>query len=166
MAETGKHITKLRKTLNGHRAAATFACGGQVASKLNGPQDMFMLYEDTNGEAYRINFPASQEELKALTMNCDPATFGVLKEEKLDLDYRSAWKLDNTKFLTSFHPADTDVMEMMTNLLFPPTLIGVQPFIVAELYKLNVRFLYFIPDKRSTKDRSIGSNHMLTLLVE
>lgn len=85
-------------------------------------------------------FPASVEDLDCLTKNCDIATFGVLKEEKLDLDYRSAWKLDNKKFLTSFHPFDSDVMEIVSNILLPtPVNVGGRESLVyAELYKLNV----------------------------
>ena len=103
-------------------------------------RDLFLLYEDKHNQTHRINFPASTEDLERLTNNCDTATFGVLKEEKLDLGYRSAWKLDNTKFLASFHPSDSDVMEMISDILLPTpvNLGGRQSLIFAELYKLNV----------------------------
>ena len=100
MVDTDTCIAELTGALHGQRAAATFACGGEVSNEPR--QDVFMLYEDRSGQAHRINFPASSEDLEILASNCDPATFGVLNEERLDVEYRSAWKLDKTKFLTSF----------------------------------------------------------------
>lgn len=96
MEGTRFHINKLENSLSGHKSAATFACGGKVNSKLSTStslKGLFLLYEDKHDQTQRIKFPASVEDLDCLTKNCDIATFGVLKEEKLDLDYRSAWKL-------------------------------------------------------------------------
>ena len=143
MEDTWSHLHELKNSLRGHRAAATFACGGKVNSKTSANsslEDLFLLYEDKHSQAHRINFPASAKDFEALTKNCDPATFGVLKEEKLDLDYRSAWKLDKTKFLTSFHPSDSDVMKMISYMLLPASanIDGRHSVILAELYKLNV----------------------------
>jgi len=137
MADTDTCIAELTDALDGQRAAATFACGGEVSNEPR--QDVFMLYEDRSGQAHRINFPASSEDLEILASNCDAATFGVLNEGRLDVEYRSAWKLDKTKFLTSFHPAECDIMELVRELLVPTAgNIGVQITIVTELYKLNV----------------------------
>jgi hypothetical protein len=146
MAETQGIVNQLSLALHGERAAPTFACGGKLTSEpgegnLYAPNqtDVFMLYEDRDGQAHRINFPASAHDLESLSSNCEPATFGLLGEEKLDLEYRSAWKLDKTKFLTSFHPADFDIMEIIRQLLVPTaTNISAQAAIVTDLYKLNV----------------------------
>jgi hypothetical protein len=143
-------IKRLAKTLDGEKATATFACGGAIVSKflpdgqdtVVAPSHPILFYEDKEGQAHKITFPASAEEMEKLSTDCDPATFGVGDEERLDTEYRSAWKLDNTKFATSFHPFDSEVMEVIKQLLFPGAIhLGViQPLIVAELYKLNVNF--------------------------
>jgi hypothetical protein len=103
------------------------------------PSNVFLFYEDKNSQTHRVNFPGSQG-LEKLASDCNPATFGVANEDRLDLDYRSAWMLGNTKFLTSFQPADSDIMEVVRQLLFPGAInISIcEPVIVAELYKLNV----------------------------
>jgi hypothetical protein len=154
MAETKEAqaalIKRLAETLDGEKATATFACGGAIVSKfvpdgqqtVVAPSHPILFYEDKNGQAHKITFPASVEEMEKLSTDCDPATFGVGGEDRLDTEYRSAWKLDNTKFATSFHPFDSEIMEVVKQLLFPGAIhLGViQPLIVAELYKLNVNF--------------------------
>lgn len=141
----------LADTLAGENATATFACGGTIVSKFvsagqqsgDAPAQPILFYEDKEGQAHKIMFPASAEDMGKLSADCDAATFGVGGKDRLDPEYRSAWKLDNTKFATSFHPFDNDIMEVVKQLLFPSTAIHIaplQPIIVAELYKLNVFF--------------------------
>jgi hypothetical protein len=140
-------LTRLAKSLAGEKAAATFACGGTIVSKLTDrddeiltPETPILFYEDKNGQCHKITFPGTPEEMEKLSSDCDPASFGVGTEERLDTEYRSAWKLDNTKFATSFHPFDSDIMDVVKQLLFSGAIhLGhLQPIIVAELYKLNV----------------------------
>src|SRR5579859_440914 len=141
---------RLERTLDGENATATFACGGKIASKLVEsndeaipPPNPILFYEDLAGQSHKVVFPASADEMENLARNCDPATFGVGGESRLDVEYRSAWKLDNSKFATSFHPFDSDIMEIIKQLLFFGAihLEPFQPIIVAELYKLNVPVL-------------------------
>jgi hypothetical protein len=141
-------IGLLADTLAGENATATFACGGTIASKFvpegqetaDAPAQPILFYEDKEGQAHKITFPASAEDMAKLSADCEAATFGVGGEDKLDTEYRSAWKLDNTKFATSFHPFDSDIMEVVKQLLFSSAIHidPFQPIIVAELYKLNV----------------------------
>jgi hypothetical protein len=140
-------LGRLAKTLKGEKATATFACGGELVSKLveSGqnvepvePSNPILFYEDKDGQSHKIVFPASNDELEHLVSGCEQATFGVGNEEKLDTKYRSAWKLDTTRFATSFHPFDSDIMEVVKHLLFSVNVGAFQPLIVAELYKLNV----------------------------
>ena len=72
--------------------------------------------------------------------NCEPAAFGFLEEEKLDIYHRSALKLNKCRFLTSFQPAEIDIMEVIKQILFPSVIDNesLQLYSVAELYKLNV----------------------------
>lgn len=104
--------------------------------------------------------------MEKLVSDCDPATFGVGNEDRLDVEYRSAWKLDNSKFASSFHPFDSDMMEVVKQLLFSGAVhLGVnEPVIVAELYKLNVLSLFTnISNVRFTKVLMINSSLMWTL---
>jgi hypothetical protein len=143
-------LNRLESTLDGQNATATFACGGKLTSKFVEsndhpipPSNPILYYDDHVGQPHKVIFPASQDEMEKLATNCDPATFGVGGESRLDLDYRSAWKLDNTKMATSFHPFDSDIMEIIKQFLFSGamSLEPFQPIIVAELYKLNVHSL-------------------------
>jgi hypothetical protein len=140
-------LTRLAKSLAGEKASATFACGGTMLSKLTeseketiAPENPILFYEDKTGQCHKITFPGTPEEMEKLSSDCDPASFGVGTEERHDTEYRSAWKLDNTKFATSFHPFDSDIMDVVKQLLFSGAInLGVfEPIIVAELYKLNV----------------------------
>lgn len=137
--DTPTHLNNLRTAMTGYKAAATFACGGKLPYDDSSSKDLFLYYEDKNGQIYRMQFPPSTENLEELTHSCDPATFGVGRTETLDTEYRSAWKLDKSRFLTSFHLSDNDIMETCRDFLCP-TYFGLHPppSIVAELYKLNV----------------------------
>jgi len=167
-------FSRLESTLDGENATATFACGGKFTSKFiegqdgsTAPPNPILYYDDHNGQPHKVLFPASAEEMEQLAKNCDPATFGVGGENRLDIEYRSAWKLDNTKFATSFHPFDSDIMEIIKQLLFAGA-IHLEPFhpiIVAELYKLNVIPHSILPDIRSTRDHTTSSSLMSTLHV-
>jgi hypothetical protein len=153
-ASTGKQqelLQRLSQTLDTEKANAAFTCGGKLVSKFpiddgkyskaTPPDDPILFHEDKNGQAHKIVFPASEEEMLKLVSDCDQASFGVGTEERMDTEYRSAWKLDKTKFASSFHPFDYDIMEVIKQLLFSTAINpgAKQPLIVAELYKLNVR---------------------------
>ena len=136
-------IETLCNTLTQRSKDATFTCGGTLTPEhfMPAPRPLFIQYEGKSGGICQVNFPMSQNEIETLAANCDPTTFGGLKEEKLDIDYRSAWKLDESRFLTSFHPAETDIIEVIKKILLPGAINNesLQSFIIAERYKLNVR---------------------------
>ena len=147
MTDTETTLQNLSLSLRGKTAAATFACGGTLATKISPvaqtpnslPPSPFLFYEDKRGQAHRLNFPASTQDMEHLSSVCEPATFGRNMEDVLDTEYRSAWKLDNTKFSCSLHPADYDVVEVIRQLLFPEAVPwDIDTAIGAELYKLNV----------------------------
>ena len=141
-------LKRLAASLAGEKAFATFACGGRIVESILktsesdtiAPANPILFYEDKDGQSHKITFPASGQEMETLSAQCDPASFGIGTEERLDIEYRSAWKLDNTKFATSFHPYDSDIMEVVKHLLFSGAinLGALEPVVVAELYKLNV----------------------------
>jgi hypothetical protein len=130
-------LKRLAESLAGEKASATFACGGTITTLAN----PILFYEDKNGKSHKVTFPATPQEMEKLSSYCDRASFGVGNEKRLDTEYRSAWKLDNSKFATSFHPYDSDIMEVVKRLLFPGAIYlgALEPIIVAELYKLNVQ---------------------------
>src|SRR5277367_576568 len=139
-------LKRLAESLAGEKVTATFACGGTILSKPTtkketiSPKSPILFYEDKRGHCHKVTFPTTPQEMEKLASHCDPATFGVGGEDRFDTEYRSAWKLDDTKFATSFHPFDSDIMEVVKQLLFSGAInLGVfDPIIVAELYKLNV----------------------------
>ena len=141
MADTEATLRSLASSLEGKTATATFTCGGTLKTPVaaSHPLSLFLFYEDKEGNAHRLDFPASEQEMEHLSSVCEPATFGRNMEDVLDTEYRSAWKLDNTKFSCSLHPADYDAMEVLRRVLFPGAVhMAPDIAIAAELYKLNV----------------------------
>jgi hypothetical protein len=121
-------LTELSKALNNYKKEATFVCGGKWQA-----ENSFIFYSDKEGKAHQIHFPASEDDLKELGQTCDRATFGLGAQDTLDLEYRSAWKLDNTKFASSFNPSDaSDILNIVQDILLP------EGSMYVELYKLNV----------------------------
>jgi len=145
--DTETALRNLSSSLRGRTAAAIFACGGTLTTKISSiahgsnldPRSLFLFYEDKDGKAHRLNFPASAQDMEHLASVCEPATFGRNTEDVLDTDYRSAWTLDNTKFSCSLHPTDYDAVEVIRRLLFPGAVPwDIDTAIRTELYKLNV----------------------------
>jgi hypothetical protein len=135
-------LKELENALTNHKNEAIFACGGKSQVP-----NTSLFYSDKEGKAHQIAFPASEDDIRALGETCDPATFGLLAEDKLDLDHRSAWKMDNTKFASSFHPADASDILNVVQAILPP-----EGSMYAELYKLNVPPCVLHVHHRSTKD--------------
>jgi hypothetical protein len=79
---------------------------------------------------------ATPDELEQLTHACEPASFGVNKEDVLDETYRKAGKLDSECFAPLLDPVRTDLSKIIRGYL----LEGTQSMknIKIELYKLNV----------------------------
>jgi hypothetical protein len=80
---------------------------------------------------------ATLDDLEQLTQACEPASFGVDKEDVLDETYRKAGKMDLDCFFPLLDlPVHTDLLNIIRGYL----LEGTQSMnnIKAELYKLNV----------------------------
>ena len=76
--------------------------------------------------------------VEALLAACSPASFGRGGQDVFDESYRRATKLDVEKFLSSFCPYTTGIMDVVAQLLLPSA-VGSEPRgVKAELYKLNV----------------------------
>ena len=158
-------LRKLSAAVNGHAAAATFACGGSVpiidnATAIQEPgrlavsPPITLRWDPATDTKASITFPPSQEEahfgehLSALVQACQPATFGIGGRDVLDEGYRKAGKLDVSQFSSNFHPHDCGIVDTVQQILLPSTVrgglkIGFGPQgIKAELYKLNISRLH------------------------
>jgi hypothetical protein len=145
---------QLGQFISGEKAAATFACGGTVSISGNLPPGTHDVSPPvriswTPKDAPRerkIVLPvdaSNVDKLSRLVSDCDIASFGKREKDVIDLDYRKASKFDPSRFLTSFHPANLNILEEVEQLLVPSfnTWTEVKlPFrkLKAELYKLNV----------------------------
>ena len=85
----------------------------------------------------RINLSSpSEADLKDLSDACQPATFGVNKEDVLDESYRKAGKMDVADFTTNFVVEDLGLMDAIRSKLLDGH--ESNKAIKVELYKLNV----------------------------
>lgn len=144
---------QLGQFISGEKAAATFACGGTVSISDNLPPGTHDVSppvriswtpKDAPRERKIVLVDASNvDKLSRLVSDCDIASFGKREKDVIDLDYRKASKLDPSRFLTSFHPANLNILEEVEQLLVPSFNTWTEiklPFrkLKAELYKLNV----------------------------
>jgi hypothetical protein len=134
-----KLLESVRATVRGHKADATFACGGSIPDKR---VTVAFQAAGEDGPVQKIAFPSkdAMAEIAPLVQASEAASFGLGGEAVLDPSYRSALKLDNENFTTSFHPYDFGIVNAIQQLLLPSVYPGGnhQPYIVTELYKLNV----------------------------
>lgn len=96
------------------------------------------------------------DQLKALADVCQPASFGLNKQDVVDEAYRKAGKMDNTKFSTLFNPRDAGLLDsVVTNLLRDRITTDE---VYAELYKLNVYGMLLLLFSRLTSIRLLTSS--------
>ncbi|KZV73770.1 hypothetical protein PENSPDRAFT_602316 [Peniophora sp. CONT] len=109
-----------------------------VAGTLPLPSTAFDLYyKDANGGSHVVNLvSASSEQLEALMLACEPASFGRGGEDVMDEDYRKAGKLDVSRFSTPIVPERTTLARIVSDFLLEgeESKTGVE----MELYKLNI----------------------------
>ncbi|KAF3392552.1 hypothetical protein F1880_008831 [Penicillium rolfsii] len=175
-----RHLTQI---ISGEKASATFACGGTVTISDNLPPGthdvsppirLSWTAKDEPSERL-IVLPingadaSGLEKIDQIVSDCDIASFGKKEKDVIDPSYRKAGKLDPSRFLSSFHPANLKILEEVEQLLVPNfnTWTGNKlPFrkLKAELYKLNV---YSGPDGRFRKhvDTSQSKNQIGSLVV-
>ena len=162
-------LQDLSTAVNGQAAAATFACGGSIpiadpafttddttSSPVRTCAPITLRWDaSASGLDSKISFPLPAEKvvsgpmLRALVNACQPATFGFGGKDVLDESYRKATKLDVSSFSTNFHPHDCGILGSVQQILLPSIVAGGQSLGVgpqgarAELYNLNVRFIFF-----------------------
>lgn len=152
---------QLTDFISGQKASATFACGGAVSIgeelppgtfNISPPVRLSWTAKDVPGE-HKLVLPVNAtnatdaEQVLKLLSACDIASFGKGHKDVVDPEYRKAGKLDPSQFLSSFHPANFNILDDVEQLLLPnfqSVEENVLPFrkLKAELYKLNVGLLY------------------------
>ncbi|KAF8495736.1 hypothetical protein F5888DRAFT_1615515 [Russula emetica] len=111
-----------------------------TAGRLPLPDACFSLFyrvTKDGHDARHVNFAnATSNELEQLAQACEPASFGMVKEDVLDETYRKAGKMNLGHFSLILDPVRVDLMKIICNNL----LEGTQSTgnIRAELSKLNV----------------------------
>ncbi|KAL1684097.1 hypothetical protein EV122DRAFT_285851 [Schizophyllum commune] len=127
-----------------------------VSGTLDVPEDDLILYFGDVGNANCINLGhASTDELATLAAACQPATFGVNKQDVLDETYRKAGKLDNNKFASLLKLKNYGLIDTIRDELLQEG--AVDKGIKYEVYKVNVygKDSFFKPHKDTPRSKSM-----------
>ncbi|RAL14764.1 2OG-Fe(II) oxygenase [Aspergillus homomorphus CBS 101889] len=153
---------QLQSAIEGENQSASFACGGIISvnkdlvgemlesdPKTTGPVQVYWSTQK-DSTARRLFLPleeatpqSSSATLRDLVADCQPASFGRGGEDILDPSYRLAGKMEPSNFVSSFHPADFGITQLIEQVLMP----GISDKcdhalhfrkLHAELYKLNI----------------------------
>lgn len=109
-------------------------CSGTIGI---GEQDLVLFYGKKGQATSRLDFSGAPEtEVNALAEHCEPATFGLNKEDVLDESYRKAGKLDTIEFAMTFDPHSAGLLQIIREKLLDDA--NAERSIHMERYKLNV----------------------------
>lgn len=138
--EAQKHRAKAAQTASSHSSVPS--------SKDPASPPVILRWDSPDGPGAPVQFPIKGQEgtaFEELVQACKPAGFGRGGQNVMDPEYRTAVKMDNSKFSTTLCPYSLGIMDQITNMLLPSVTDfkheGITPrsIVVAELYKLNVR---------------------------
>lgn len=105
------------------------------------------LAPETPASQVKLVLPLAQkdqEPLKKLINDLEPASFGYQGKDVFDETYRKALKMDTDKFATTFNPYECGIIDAIAQALLPSTPESeLRRGVRAELYKLNVSFLFW-----------------------
>ncbi|KAJ7138616.1 hypothetical protein C8R46DRAFT_1137377 [Mycena filopes] len=128
-------------------------------------EDLTIYYDGEEGtSASRVDLGnAKDAELVALAAACDPATFGVNKQDVLDETYRKAGKLDLSKFASRLDVVASGLIRAISPDMLLGQAVDADKTLQAELYKLNV----YGPGSffKGHKDTPRGENMIGSLVV-
>ncbi|KIN98277.1 hypothetical protein M404DRAFT_157967 [Pisolithus tinctorius Marx 270] len=115
------------------------------------PPEQLILFYDIGGKLDLSD--SAPEELDKLSDACQPATFGVNKEDVYDESYRKARKLDIRNFATLFNIDNIGLVDVIRNALLEGE--DENRRIKVEMYKLNVYDSFFKPHKDTPRSASM-----------
>ncbi|KAI5895271.1 uncharacterized protein SCHCODRAFT_054722 [Schizophyllum commune H4-8] len=143
-----------------------------VSGTLDVPEDDLKLYFGDVGNAQYVHIIRSEvhadlclscinlghatpDELAALAAACQPATFGVNKQDVLDESYRKAGKLDNNKFASLLKLDNYGLIDTIRDELLQEG--EVNKGVKYEVYKVNVygKDSFFKPHKDTPRSKSM-----------
>ncbi|KAJ7144388.1 hypothetical protein C8R44DRAFT_759822 [Mycena epipterygia] len=104
------------------------------------PEDL-VVYYDVEGEKYprRIDFRnAIEEDLAALAVAYQQATFGVNQKDVLDESYRKAGKMDLIQFTARLDVVASGILDAIIPDILQGQNMDGEKVLRAEMYKLNV----------------------------
>ncbi|PWY70746.1 oxidoreductase [Aspergillus eucalypticola CBS 122712] len=157
LVETGlawfylRFVETITVAIERETSSALFTCGGSIPiANPIGSEQVLHWGAEHDSTAQKLTLPVLSENsdgsthgLQTLLDACQPASFGRGGQDILDPEYRRAGKLDPDRFLTSFHPADFGIIELIEQILLPGISGETENRLQfrklkAELYKLNV----------------------------
>ncbi|KAM3459846.1 hypothetical protein NHJ6243_006478 [Beauveria neobassiana] len=105
--------------------------------------DVSGLSEADESPCGKLTLPVAKQvdrdALNALMRDCQPATFGLGRQDVYDETYRKALKMDPDEFCTTFDPYFLEIVDTIAQILLPSYLdSATHRAVEARLYKLNV----------------------------
>lgn len=132
-------LAKLKTVIKRKHAANVFTCGGEVATGKVTVSFETALQDGKNMKM--VEFPGARPDaLRRLARTCHPATFDSQGTEVLDSTRHNALKLEASQFVTSFHPYDFGIVDVIQQILLPGHAGYIsmgRPSITTELHQLN-----------------------------
>lgn len=144
----GDHLIKhLSTTIVEHGKKPVYSCGGHIP--IGSFKSVIVRWDTVEEDAVskpflvvsKLHLPSTEDDLQRLINACQPATFGHHHEEIMDLDYRTAGKMDAEDFSTNFHLSAFGILDTIKQILRPGAASSKKLHsngIRAELCKLNV----------------------------
>jgi len=90
---------------------------------------------------------ANDQQLASLEAACQPATFGVARNNVLDESYRKAGKMDASEFAAQFSPTSSGITEGIRKSLFGGQTnnesVKVELYKIERLWYVHVPLLFF-----------------------
>lgn len=170
---TEEAFRQLGLSIAGTYSAADFACGGSIPIQegkttgqgtvsFDSSSSVGVFWSTEKSSLLPLSLPLAgtspdnHKLLEQLVNDCLPATFGKGQEDVLDPAYRSAGKLDEGQFATSFNPERFGILRQIEQILLPSVKSDETSHpafrqVVPELYKLNVWMRDCTPKLMQTK---------------
>ncbi|KAK2459622.1 hypothetical protein APHAL10511_008377 [Amanita phalloides] len=121
-------------------------------------KDLVIYYYGKDESAHRLDLlHASDESLEHLAAACEPATFGLNRENVHDESYRKARKLGSEAFMPTLDLTNLGLINIVCDSLLRGTGSASHHLVRAELYNLNVygKDSFFMPHVDTPRSASM-----------